>query len=145
MMFAPQYWAKQSSSRRSKSLWLPGGLRCVTTSRPTHDGTSKGFFKVSLSLISPPLIEIVPSPLLLPCFDETMISSLCNVLHYWLQVFSVQKSLLIYKYINVCVCLCVHFFLGHFETDWYTLWHKVSFYPWGSFNTKIYLIGALIN
>ena len=48
----------------------------------------------------------------------------------------------------VCVCVCVFvytLFLGYFETDWDTLWHKVSFYVWGGFNIKIYVIGALNN
>ena len=40
-------------------------------------------------------------------------------------------NLYLYKYENVClsVCLFVTAFLGHFETDWDTLWHIVSFYP----------------
>ena len=54
-------------------------------------------------------------------------------------------SLLIKLRKCVFVCLFVRVFLGHLESDWDTLWHKVGFYPWGGFNTKIYLIGALIN
>ena len=43
------------------------------------------------------------------------------------------------------VCLSVQVSLGHVETDWDTLRHRLSFYRCGGFNTKIYLIGALIN
>ena len=34
-------------------------------------------------------------------------------------------NLYLYKYENVC--LSAHVFLGHFETDWETLWHKAAF------------------
>ena len=36
--------------------------------------------------------------------------------------------LYLYKYENVCLCVCLCFrvFLGHFVTDWETLWHKVA-------------------
>ena len=62
-------------------------------------------------------------------------------------------TVIIYKdgistYINtkcVCVCLCLRVFLGHFVTDWETIWHTVPFSNWDDPNTKIYLIGALIN
>ena len=32
-------------------------------------------------------------------------------------------------------CLFAHGFLGHFETDWDTLWHTVSFWPWAGSKT----------
>ena len=42
-------------------------------------------------------------------------------------------------YINtkMFVCLFVHVFLGHFETDWGTLWYKVAFYSGKGSKTKI--------
>ena len=61
------------------------------------------------------------------------------------------QCILISTYINtkkcvyVCVCLSVRVFLGHLESDWDILWHKVGFRHRRGFNTKIYLIGALIN
>ena len=33
----------------------------------------------------------------------------------------------LYLYKNENVCVCTLFFLGHFETDWDTIWHTVSF------------------
>ena len=36
------------------------------------------------------------------------------------------------------VCVCVHFFLGNFETDCDTLWHKVAFWPWEGSKTIIF-------
>ena len=46
---------------------------------------------------------------------------------------------------SVCVFVCAYtFFLGHFETGWDTLWHKLSFYAWRG-NIKIYVKAALIN
>ena len=32
-------------------------------------------------------------------------------------------------FVCLFVCLSVHVFLGHFETDWETLWHEVSIRP----------------
>ena len=40
---------------------------------------------------------------------------------------TVIDSLYLYQYINVC--LFVRVFLGHSESDWDTLWHKVAFRP----------------
>ena len=42
---------------------------------------------------------------------------------------NVCLSLYLYKYEIVClsVCLFVTAFLGHFQTDWDTHWHKVAF------------------
>ena len=49
--------------------------------------------------------------------------------------------LYLYKYENVCVfvCLSVHVLLGHFETDWETLWHKLAFCSWECSKTIIFL------
>ena len=33
-------------------------------------------------------------------------------------------------FVCLFVCLSVHVFLGHFKTDWNSLWHKVAFYSW---------------
>ena len=44
--------------------------------------------------------------------------------------------LYLYKY--GIVCLSVHRFLGHFENDWDTLWHKVAFCSWGGFNKNTF-------
>ena len=48
-----------------------------------------------------------------------------------------------YKYENVCLSVCR--FLGRLKIDWDTIWQKVAFWTRKGFNTKIYLIGALIN
>ena len=42
-----------------------------------------------------------------------------------------EKSMLnlyLYKNTKMSVCLSVQVFLGHFETDWETLWHKLAFW-----------------
>ena len=40
----------------------------------------------------------------------------------------------------VCLCVCVRIFLGHLESDWDTLWHKVAFSPrMGSKTIKFFL------
>ena len=64
-----------------------------------------------------------------------------------INIFVHMHSHLFSTYMNtkMFVCLCVRVFLRHFETNWDTLWHKVAFWPWEGFNTKIYLIGAFIN
>ena len=38
--------------------------------------------------------------------------------------------LYVYKYEKFNLCMSVRVFLGHFETDWDSLWHKVDLYPW---------------
>ena len=52
------------------------------------------------------------------------------------------RHLYLYKYenvclsVSVCVCVCVcTLFFGHLETDWDTLWHTVSFWPWAGSKT----------
>ena len=50
--------------------------------------------------------------------------------------------LYLYKYENVClfICLSVHVFLGHFETDRDSLWHKLFFSCfWECSKTIIYI------
>ena len=44
-------------------------------------------------------------------------------------------------YINtkMSVCLSVHVFLGHFETDWETLWHIIAFCSWECSKKIIFL------
>ena len=50
--------------------------------------------------------------------------------------------MLISTYVNTKMCVCVsvcvsvRVFLGHLESDWDTLWHKVSFRPRMSSKTK---------
>ena len=41
------------------------------------------------------------------------------------------NNLYLYKYENVC--LSAHVFLGHFETDWATFWHKLAYCSWMCF------------
>ena len=36
------------------------------------------------------------------------------------------------------VCLCVHLFLGHFETGWDTLWQKSAFSSWEGSKATIF-------
>ena len=37
--------------------------------------------------------------------------------------------LMLYLYLNKYDNVCVHLFLGHYETDWDPLWHNVAFWP----------------
>ena len=52
-------------------------------------------------------------------------------------------NLYLYKYENVylsvCVCVFERLFLGHFETDWETLWHAVAYRPRMSYKTIKFL------
>ena len=61
--------------------------------------------------------------------------SWCGYISYDVISRAPNAAKLISSYINtkmflcLSVCLFVHIFLGHFETDSDTLWHKVSFRP----------------
>ena len=67
----------------------------------------------------------------------------------WLTEYKIsyQSNLYLYRSENmcVCVCVCIRVFLSHLESDWDNLWHNVAFWFRNGFNTKVYLIGALIN
>jgi len=51
---------------------------------------------------------------------------------------SVGMNLCLYKYENVCLFLGLHvqLFLSQFESDWYTIWHKITFWFRECSNTK---------
>ena len=57
---------------------------------------------------------------------------LLHLLYNWSLAEYQFNELYYYKYVNVylSVCLFVHLFIGHFESDLDALWHKVAFYPW---------------
>ena len=63
----------------------------------------------------------------------------CHKLYHF-AIFEVDISTYINTKMSVClfVCLLFHVFLGHFETDWETLWHKLAFSSWECSKTIIF-------
>ena len=109
--------------------------------------SSNQFLPPTFSFWETTLLTTLPLPrwIIKPFFSTCKISNSINVvfvfpfplLFYWYRIimlqctkwlYSCMRVSYLYLYTKMCVCLPVRVFLGHFESDWDTLWHKVAFW-----------------